>query len=73
MNEYSTTRPFPADIADHVGDLITTCRSAQFRYSDDGLTVTCRAHRSEIGAVRRAIRLARADAAIRQIERRTRN
>jgi hypothetical protein len=58
MADYVTTRPLPPCIADRV---LTDGfgRSVQRHERDNG-TIVYRAHRSEIGTVRRAIQIARA-------------
>lgn len=63
MTEYAETRPFPASISCAVGDYVPAwCRSVRMSHHDDG-TCTLTAHRSEIDYARRAVRLARIDAA----------
>jgi hypothetical protein len=63
MTEYVTTRAFPAELAGRVDNLIPRCcRSVRMSHEDDG-TCTLTAHRSEIAAARRAIRIARDEAA----------
>lgn len=54
-----TTRKFPETISGRVSDLIPAhCRSVRMDHHDDG-TCQLRAHWSEIGEARRAVRIAK--------------
>jgi hypothetical protein len=58
-----TTRSFPATLSGRVEDLIPSfCRSIRMNHEDDG-TCTLTAHASEIDAARKAVRIARDEAA----------
>lgn len=61
---YITTRPVPASLTGRIEDLIPAyCRSATCLHGEtDADPVRYRAHRSEIEAVRKAIRIARCEA-----------
>ena len=62
MDNYITTRTFPADLTCRVGDLIPEwCRSASIHHFDDVGLASVTAHRSEIQAVRTAINFAKAE------------
>jgi len=62
MNLYPTTRRFPETLSGRVSDLIPSfCRSVRIN-QEDNASCTITAHRSEIGAARKAIRIARAEA-----------
>jgi hypothetical protein len=62
MAEYLTTREFPAELTARIGDLIPRhCRSVKIGQAGVA-TDRATAHRSEIGEVRRAIRIARREA-----------
>lgn len=68
--DYVITKPFPEALSGRVSDLIpSSCRSVRMDHGDDSETYPGRgmccltAHKSEIAAARRAIRVARAEAA----------
>ena len=66
MTDYSTTRPFSADLSGAVENLIPrSCRSVRMNHEDDG-TCTLTAHHSEIHEARKAIKAARDAAAFAQ-------
>jgi hypothetical protein len=65
-SDYLITRPFPASLSGAVSDLIpASCRSVRMDHGDEteaypGRGMCClTAHKSEIKAARRAIRIAR--------------
>lgn len=71
--EYVVTRPFPQSLSGRVSDLIpSSCRSVWIDHGDETETYPGRgmccltAHKSDINAARRAIRVARAEAATRK-------
>lgn len=67
MTEYSTARKFSADLSGAVENLIPRfCRSIRMNQEQDG-TCTLTAHRSEIFAARKAIKIARDAAAVAHI------
>lgn len=69
MSDHLTTNPFPDTISARVFDLVPSyCRSVRlFESPDGGTTYRGEAHRSEIGALRKAIRIARDEAAFRRV------
>ena len=67
MREYITSRPVGSALIGRIESLLPRhARSVTALYSDDGRAVRYRSHRSETVYVRRAVRLAKAEASIRE-------